>query len=82
MEGRGAGNLPITPFSGTQLQMVEIRLSEKPIRPKDEKRVCEDSSRLAREKTGTPIAVIALIPPVPFYLGKVKSPTSVLTRSF
>jgi len=37
-------------------------------------RVCEDSSGLARE-------VIAFSPLVPFYLGKVKSSTSALTRS-
>jgi len=44
------------------------------------KRVCEDSSRLVREKTRARLwTVIALSPPVPFHLGKVKSSTSVLT---
>jgi hypothetical protein len=43
----------------------------------------EDSSRLvSRKDESAPITVIALSPPVPFHLGKVKSSTSALTRSF
>jgi hypothetical protein len=43
----------------------------------------EDSSRFLRKDESAPIPVIELSPPVPFHLlGKRKSSTSVLTRSF
>jgi hypothetical protein len=36
----------------------------------------------SRKDESAPITVIALSPPMPFHLGKVKSSTSALTRSF